>query len=303
MEKIILDVDTGQDDAVALTLASAFVDKLSILGIIASHGNQVVDKVVINTLNMCQSLNLNVPVFRGSFRPILRKQVVAGAIHGKTGLDGPIFEKLKRTCEQKRGVDFLIETVNSNPGEITLVFTGPLTDLALAMRLDPDFEKNVKRVVLMGGSSIQGNITPSSEFNIYADPESAAIVFSSCMKIFVMSLDVTLKLILKPEILNNYRNIDSLKAKNFCRGMDFYTQSCKKYIHDYPAMHDPCCVAFLIEPDIFSFKSVDVKIETESKYCYGRTVVGFENLESNISWANEVNQERFWGLLEKALRS
>ncbi|MFA7108547.1 MAG: nucleoside hydrolase [Sphaerochaetaceae bacterium] len=303
MEKIILDVDTGQDDAVALALASGFIDKFSIMGIIASYGNQVLDKVVINTLNMCQSLNLNVPVYRGSFKPLIRKQVIAGAIHGKTGLDGLIFEKLEKKCETKSGIDFLIETVNSNPGEVTLVFTGPLTDLALAMRLDPDFEKNVKRVVLMGGSSTQGNITPSSEFNIYADPESASVVFSSSLKIFVMSLDVTLKLILKPEILNIYRNFDNLKAKNFCRGMDFYTQSCKEYIHDYPAMHDPCCVAFLIEPEMFTFKKVDVKIETESKYCYGRTVVGFENNESNIFWATEVDEQRFWSLLEKAFRS
>ncbi|MFA7108267.1 MAG: nucleoside hydrolase [Sphaerochaetaceae bacterium] len=303
MEKIILDVDTGQDDAVALTLASGYQEKLNILGIIASHGNQVVNKVVINTLNMCQSLNLDVPVYKGSFRPLLRKQVIAGAIHGETGLDGPIFEKLIRNSEKKRGIDFLIETVNANPGEITLVFTGPLTDLALALRLDPNFEKNVKKVVLMGGSSGQGNITPSSEFNIYADPESAAIVFSSSMKIFVMSLDVTLKLILKPEILDSFRNINTLKARNFCLGMDFYTQSCQEYIHDYPAMHDPCCVAYLIEPNIFSFKRVDVKIETESKYCAGRTVVGFENNSSNIFWANQVNQERFWCLLEKALRS
>ena len=303
MEKVILDVDTGQDDAVALIMANGFKDKLDILGIIATHGNQITDKVVKNTLSMCQSLNLNVPVYRGSFKPLIREQVVAGAIHGKTGLDGPIFDKLERNCETKRGVDFLIESVNSNPGEITLVFTGPLTDLALALRLDSNFEKNVKRVVLMGGSSGQGNITASSEFNIYADPESAAIVFSSSFKIFVMSLDVTLKLILKPEILNSFRTINNKTAKNFCLGMDFYTQSCKEYIHDYPAMHDPCCIAFLVEPEIFSFKRVDVKIETESKYCYGRTVVGFENLESNIFWANEVKQDRFWALLEKAVRS
>ena len=303
MEKIILDVDTGQDDAVALTLVSGYLDKLDVLGIVASHGNQIVNKVVINTLNMCQSLNIDAPVYRGSFRPLLRKQVIAGAIHGETGLDGPIFDKLKKKSEKKRGIDFLIETVNANPGEVTLVFTCPLTDLALALRLDHDFEKNVKRVVLMGGSSGQGNITPSSEFNIFADPESASIVFSSRMKIIVMSLDVTLNLILKPKILDNFRNIDTLKAKNFCLGMDFYTQSCKEYIHDYPAMHDPCCVAYLIEPNIFSFKRVDVKIETESKYCYGRTVVGFENQESNIFWATAVDEQRFWCILEKALRS
>jgi len=299
MKKIILDVDTGHDDAIAIEMAAGSSD-LEILGIVAVSGNQTLDKTLENTLNLCDSLGIKAPVFRGSEFPLIRQRVVAGKIHGETGFDGPVFGPRKKQAESQRGVDFIVNSVLEAPGEVYLVPTGPLTDIALAMRLDSRVASLVKGIVLMGGSLGKGNVTPSAEFNIYADPEAASIVFSSGAPIVMMGLDVTLSVVLDPPRIQQITSKPG-KARSILKAsMEFYTQSCLRYAGSYPAMHDPCTIAYLHDPSMFSVKPMRIEVETKGSLTYGRTV-GIEDSQSRTLVACKVDQQRFWFFLDSAL--
>lgn len=299
MERIILDVDTGHDDAVALVLAAGS-PRIQIEGIIAVAGNQVRSKTLENTLNVCDYLGISAPVFAGLDRPIVRDQVTAGDIHGKTGLDGPVFPPRKKQAESSNGVQFIIDTVLANPHEITLVPTGPLTDIAMAIRLEPKVAELVKQIVFMGGSTGEGNVTYSAEFNIYADPEAAHIVCTSGAPLVMMGLDVTLQVMLTDERLDRYKRFPGKAAKMFCASMDNYMASCRRHGHDYPAMHDPCCVAYLIDPEMFICERRELLIELHGTHTYGRTVVGPYLKEGGVSIATKTEPEKFWKLLDIA---
>ena len=187
--KMILDCDTGHDDAIALMVAYAH-PALDLLGVTVVAGNQTLDKTLPNTLHVCQHLDLNVPVYGGCDRPMVRDQIVAGDVHGKSGLDGPVFAELTRTPEKKHAVQFLIDTLMNSDGDITLVPTGPLTNIAMAMRLEPRITKKICRISLMGGAVNLGNTTPAAEFNVYVDAEAAKIVLDSGMNSVWVTWDV-----------------------------------------------------------------------------------------------------------------
>ena len=199
MERIILDVDTGHDDAVAIDMAAG-CSLIKIEGIIATAGNTVLKNSLENTLNLTDALKLDAPVYAGSNGPLLRSQVTAGSIHGQNGFEGPVFGPRVKQVQDGNFIEFIIDTVMRNPGEISFVSVGPYTDLAIALKAEPALARNLKRIVLMGGSSTLGNVTSSAEFNIYADPEAAQIVFHSGADIYLMPLDCTLNVVLNPEI-------------------------------------------------------------------------------------------------------
>ncbi len=299
MERIILDVDTGHDDAVALVLAAGS-PQIHIEGIVATAGNQVLARTLENTLNVCDHIGITAPVYAGSDRPLVRAQVTAGNIHGETGLDGPIFQKRTKEVHPGSGVQFIIDTVMDNPGEITLVPTGPLTDIALAIRMEPRVAQNVKQIVFMGGTTGEGNVTWSAEFNIYADPEAAHIVLTSGAPLVMLGLDVTLQVMLKDDRLKQYEQKKGKAVTIFCQSMDNYMQSCRKHGHDYPAMHDPCCVAYLIDPTMFSGERRKMDVELRGELTYGRTVVAEHVDNGGVLVLKKANVERFWSLLEDA---
>ncbi len=307
MEKrrIILDVDTGHDDAVAIALAAGLDDAVEIDGLIACAGNQVREKTLENTLNMAEALGIEAPVFAGAPGPLVRKQVAAGNIHGESGFDGPVFPPREKQECKGNGILWALNHVIDNPGKITYVSVGPWTDLATCIKADERFAPSLKEIVLMGGAvDHPGNATPSAEFNVYADPEAASIVMQCGAPITMMGLDVTLQVKLTEEVLERVRNEkDSGYKKIFLASMGFYIESLKRASGDMPAMHDPCCIAYLAEPEIFEFSHRPIVVETKGESTYGKTTGGKEDREQNVKFGIKADPERFWSLFFKAFRN
>ncbi|MBK5200832.1 MAG: nucleoside hydrolase [Spirochaetaceae bacterium] len=304
MERLILDCDTGQDDAVAILMANG-AKNLKIEGIVAVAGNATLENTLENNLKLTEEINLDVPVYKGCSSPLIRKQIIAEGIHGKTGYDGPVFQKKRNKQCMGDGIDFIINTIMENPGEINLVATGPLTDIAMVIKKEPKIIDNVKRIVLMGGALMQGNITPSAEFNIYADPEAAKIVFNSGAEIYMMGLDVTHQVLLNKENFNRFEREQEENPTRvreiFIEGMRAYTKTCVAEIHEYPAMHDPCCIAYLIDPSLFTFQSRDIDVETKGELTYGKTVGLWPNINSKTHVGIGIDADRFFDILSDTL--
>jgi ribosylpyrimidine nucleosidase len=300
MERIIMDVDTGLDDMVAIMLAAGSPE-LAIQGIIAAAGNQIIDKTLPNTLNVVQFLGKDIPVYAGSRGPLLRPQQTAGNIHGKDGLGDIPFPPRTKKAEPGYGVFFLIDTIMRHPGEITLVPTGPMTDIALAMRIEPDIIHAVKEIVFMGGSLSGGNITEWAEFNIYADPEAAKIVLSSGAPMVMLGLDATLQVQLSPQRLESLKQIPGKTARQFGLGMDFYMATCMKVIRECPAMHDPCAIAYLLKPELFGGENHVLDVETTDEQKRGEIID--KGSGGTVKVITKVDADGFWPLLEQSLRN
>lgn len=219
-QKIILDCDPGHDDAITMLMAYIHPN-IDLLGITIVSGNQTLEKTVKNGLSVAQHLNMDVKIYSGTSEPLVRERVVADNVHGETGMDGPVFDALNREAEDKRAVQFIIETLLNSEGDITLVPTGPLTNIALAMKLEPLITSKIKEIVLMGGAYGNGNFTPSAEFNIFADPEAAHIVFKSGVPIVMMGLDVTNKTLCTPEIIKRMESTNNKAGQLFSDLMNF----------------------------------------------------------------------------------
>ncbi len=307
MEKrrIILDVDTGHDDAVAIALAKGLEDAITIDGLIACAGNQVREKTLENTLNLAEALGIEAPVFAGAPGPLVRKQVVAGTIHGKSGFDGPVFPPRKRQEAKGNGIIWAVDHVINNPGEITYVSVGPWTDLATCIKADERFAPSLKEIVLMGGAvDHPGNTTPSAEFNVYADPEAASIVMQCGAPITMMGLDVTLQVLLTDDVLDRVRKEPESNYKRiFLDSMGFYISSLIKATGNMPAMHDPCCIAYLADPEIFEFSYRPIVVETKGESTYGKTTGGVEDRNQNTKFGIKADTERFWALFFKAFKN
>lgn len=298
MERIIMDVDTGLDDMVAIMLAAGS-PAITIDGIVATSGNQTIAKTLPNTLNVVQFLGKDIPVYAGSRQPLLRKQQTAGNIHGTDGLGDIPFPPRTKQAEKTNGVWAIIKAIMENPGKITLVPTGPLTDIALAMRLEPDIIQNVKQIVFMGGSLSGGNVTEHAEFNFFADPEAAKIVVESGAPMVMFGLDVTLQIQLTQERLQKYAQLPGRVAAQFCRGMDFYMATCLEVIRECPAMHDPSCIAYLLQPDMFDGEKHILSVQTKEGDDYGAVID--KGPGGTVKVITKVDAKRFWPLLDKAL--
>ena len=305
MRHIILDVDTGHDDAVAIALAAGLKDEIVIDGLIATAGNQVREYTLENTLNLAEALEIEAPVYAGSVAPLLRERVTAGNIHGKNGFEGPVLGPRKKKECMGNGVKWAVEHVISHPGEVTFVSVGPWTDLAVCLKSDERFASSLKEIVLMGGAvDHPGNVTESAEFNVFADPEAAAIVLKSGVPTTVFALDVTLKLQLTEEILDKVRKLpDSRYKEIFLASMGYYVPSLLRAHGEMPAMHDPCTIAYLYDPSIFTYSYRQISVETKGDKTYGKTVGGKEDKNSNIKMGIEVDNDKFWALFFKAVEN
>ena len=303
--RIILDVDTGHDDAIAIALAAGLRDEIEIDALIACAGNQVREKTLENTLNMAEALGLECPVFAGANGPILRDQVTAGNVHGKNGFEGPVFPPRKRQQSKGNGIMWAVEHVISNPGEITYVSVGPWTDLALCIKADERFAPSLKEIVLMGGAvDHPGNRTPSAEFNVFADPEAAAIVMKCGAPITLFPLDVTLQVCLNQGVLDRVKaSPDRVYKDIFLRSMEFYTKAVCKVPGEMPAMHDPCCIAYLADPSIFTFSYRPITVETKGESTYGKTTGGLEDRNQNTKFGITADSGKFWALFFRAFEN
>ncbi len=302
--KMILDCDTGHDDAIALMIASKHPD-IDLLGVTVVAGNQTLDKTLPNTLHVVQHLGLDVPVYGGMAKPIVKVQEVAEDVHGKSGLDGPVFEELRIKAQPEHAVNYLIRTLMESDGDITLVPVGPLTNIAMAILLEPRIVNKIRQIVLMGGAVGIGNTTPSAEFNIYVDPEAAHIVFSSGVKITMMPLDLTNTALADESVIERMRNIGNKAGKLFADIMSFTLHSQAVNGLSAGPVHDVTAVTYLVAPDLYETVDAYVQIDLSKGPSYGRTVCdiyGRSGLEKNATIGMKIRLKEFWDLVEDTLR-
>ena len=307
-QKIIIDTDPGQDDAVAILLALASPDEIEVLGITAVAGNVPLSLTERNARIVCELAGRpDIAVYAGCDRPLKRKLVTAEHVHGKTGLDGPKLPEPKIKLQEKHGVDFIIDTIMQEPGNtISLCPLGPLTNIASAILKQPKIVSRIKQIVLMGGAYFEvGNITPTAEFNIFVDPDAAKIVFEAGIDMVAMPLDVTHKALVTGERNEAFRQLQSPVGIAVAEMTDFFERFDKeKYGSSGAPLHDPCVTAYLINPKIFSGKKINVEIETESELTLGMTVAdwwGVTDRKANTFFVSDLDSEKFFNLLTERL--
>lgn len=304
--KIIMDCDPGHDDAIAIMLAGRNPG-IELLGITVVAGNQTIENTTRNALNICQYLDLDVPVYQGCGKPMIRQnQVIAEDIHGETGLDGPVFEPLTKTVEKKHAVTYIVDTLMESEGDITLIPTGPLTNIAMAMRMEPRIVSKIKEIILMGGCYQLGNVTPAAEFNIFADGDAAHVVFTSGRPITMVGLDVSRKALCYPAIIERMSEIDTPASKFFCDLMEFFSKSQKAVFGwDGGPLHDPITIATLIDPSVLVTREVYTEIDIRSTQSYGRTNCDYFNYfkkEPNSNIAVDIDVAKFWDIIEEGIK-
>ncbi len=302
---IVFDTDPGHDDAFAL-LVAARAPELKLLAVTSVAGNQTLDKTTLNARRVMTMAGLrDVPVAAGMASPLLRALHTVPHIHGVSGLDGYDFGPPEVELAPEHAVDLMIRVVGESPEPVTLVPVGPLTNVAMALLRAPEIKDQVARIVLMGGAAELGNVTPAAEFNIYVDPEAAAIVFGAGIPITMVGLDATHKARVRPAERERIRNLGNPVGQMVAELMIWYGQfHRRKYGWDDPPVHDALAVAAVIRPDLIETRHVNVVVETAGTYTAGRTVCdlrGVTDRAPNADVAMEVNREAFVELFTEGL--
>jgi purine nucleosidase len=300
--RILLDCDPGHDDAIALLLALASPE-LELLGVTTVAGNQTLDKTTANAIRVLEFAGrADIPVAAGAERPLVREQYVASYVHGETGLDGPDLPPPQSAPLDQHAVDFLADRIREHGGAVTLVPTGPLTNIALLLALHPDARP--ERIVLMGGAVAEGNVTPAAEFNIWADPEAAARVFGSGIEPTMVGLDVTHKALFTSAHVGRLAGRIGGMVSELLR---FYGEFHKQvYNFDGSPIHDAVAVAHVIRDDLVKTEHVNTEIDVESELCRGRTVVDVwrrSGREPNSHVGVDIDADGFLELLIERLNS
>lgn len=305
--KIIIDTDPGQDDAFAILLALASPE-LEVLGVTAVAGNVPLHHTEKNARIICELAGkTQVPVYAGCDRPMLRKLVTAEYVHGQTGLNGPQLADPTIALADGHAVDFIIETLRREPAHtVTLCPLGPLTNIATAFEKAPDIVGRVQQIVLMGGAYFEvGNVTPAAEFNIYVDPEAAAIVFKSGVPLVVMPLDVTHKVLSTRARVEAFRAIGTEVGRVCAEWLEFFERyDMEKYGSDGGPLHDPTVIAYLLAPGLFKGRHINVEIETQSELTLGMTVAdwwGVTGRPANALFVGSVDADGFFALLTERI--
>ncbi|QPZ91468.1 nucleoside hydrolase [Thioclava electrotropha] len=305
--KIIIDTDPGQDDAVAILLALASPD-LEVLGITCVAGNVPLQLTSKNARVVCELAGrTDVQVYAGCDSPLARDLVTAEYVHGKTGLDGIELPEPKMPLQDQHAVDFLIETLRAHPaGSVTLCPLGPLTNIATALQRAPDIAEKIAEIVLMGGAYFEvGNTTPAAEFNIHVDPQAAEIVFRSGVPLVVMPLDVTHKALTTRARVEAFRNLGTRVGHAVASWTDFFERfDMAKYGSEGAPLHDPCVIAYLLKPDLFTGRHINVEIETTSELTMGMTVTDWWRVTDrapNAMFMGDLDADGFYKLLTERI--
>lgn len=302
---LIIDCDPGVDDAIALLLALASPE-LHVLGITTVAGNVPLSMTQTNARKVCELAGrTDMRIYAGCPRPLLRSLVTAEEVHGKTGLDGATLPEPALPLQTQHGVNFLIETLLQASEPITLAMLGPLTNLAVALIEAPQIQAQIQEVVMMGGAITHGNMTPSAEFNFYVDPHAAQVVFTSELKRTLISLDVTHQVLTLPSHLHRLQVMPSPVGQAAFGWLSFYGRHDIAQF-DLPGspLHDPCVIAYLLQPDLFTSRDCYVAIETASELSLGRTIVDWWQLTDhspNATVIASADAEGFYQLLIERL--
>jgi len=304
--KIIIDCDPGHDDAMAILLAHGNPE-IELCAITTVAGNQTLEKTTLNARRICTVAGITeAPVAAGCDRPLLRPLVTAPETHGESGLDGPRFEDPTTPLASIHAVDLIIDLVMGSPGQITLAPIGPLTNIALALRKEPRLASAVQEVVLMGGAYTRGNSTPAAEFNIFVDPEAAAIVFEAGWPLTMIGLDLTHQALATPEVIERIGALGTPLAAIAVELMHFFTSTYKVTSgFDSPPVHDPCAIARIIDPNLVECVATHVTVETHGTTTSGMTSVDFDNRfgrDPNALVATTLDFDGFWDLMLDAIR-
>ncbi len=303
--KIIIDTDPGQDDAVAILLALASPE-LEVLAITCVAGNVPLARTTENALKVVELARAEVPVHAGCDRPLRRALVTAEYVHGKSGLDGVELPPPARTLAEGHAVDAIIDILRREPaGSVTLVPIGPLTNIATALTRAPDIAPRIAEIVLMGGGAFEGgNTTPAAEFNIYVDPEAAQIVFAAGVPLVVMPLDVTHQALTTRARIEAFRALGPV-GEVVASWTDFFERfDMQKYGSEGAPLHDPCTIAYLLRPDLFAGRRINVEIETESALTRGMTVAdwwGVTGRAPNALFMRQIDAAGFYALLTERI--
>ncbi len=308
--RIILDCDPGHDDAVALLLAHGSPD-VELAAVTTVAGNHTLANVTRNARAVMTVAGITgVPVAAGADRPLVRPQVIADDIHGASGLDGPVLPTPSVPLDPRHAVDLIVELVMaSEPGEITLVPVGPLTNIALAVRREPAIVERVAEVVLMGGGWSRGNTTPAAEFNVFVDPEAAHVVFDAPWAVTMVPLELTHQATATPDVLARIAAVGTAPARLAVELLEFFS-STYLAVEGMPAppVHDPCAVARVIDPSVVAVRPAHVAVELAGTHTAGATVTDFRSptrsgAPHNAAVATELDRDRFWGLVVGALEA
>lgn len=304
--KIILDCDPGHDDAVALVLAHGS-PHIELVAVTTVAGNQTLAKVTRNARAVAAVVGLQgVPVAAGCDRPLVRPHQAAVRVHGKSGLGGVRLPEPTSDLAPVHAVQLIIDTVMSHdPGEITLIPVGPLTNIALAARLEPRIVDRIREVVLMGGGYHRGNVSAVAEFNIYTDPEAAHIVFQAGWPVTMVGLDLTHQALATPAVLERIRAVDTEPARFVVELLGFFGKAYHESAgFQAPPVHDPCAVAYAIDPQVITTQKVPITVELSGAHTAGMTVADFRlpaAPECPTQVAIDLDVDRFWALVIDAL--
>ena len=304
--KIILDCDPGHDDAIALLLAHGNPD-IELVAVTTVVGNQTLPKVTRNALAVATVAGITgVPFAAGCPRPLIREIQIAADIHGESGLDGPDLPEPTVPLDSRHAVDLIIDTVLAHPpGEITLVPTACLTNIALAVRKEPRIAQLVREVVLMGGGYHAGNRTPVAEFNIAVDPEAAHIVFHEPWPVVMVGLDLTHQALATPDVFDAIAAVGTRPAKVVLDILEFFkTAYAQVQGFAAPPVHDPCAVAHVIDPSVVAVRKAPVDIELHGALTTGMTVTDLRAPAPpgcTTSVATTLDHAGFWALVVDAL--
>lgn len=282
-QPIILDCDPGHDDAIALVLALASPE-VEVKAVTSSAGNQTPEKTLRNVLRMLTLLNRpDIPVAGGATKPLMRELIIADNVHGESGLDGPALPEPAFAAQRCSAVELMAKVLRDAPEPVTLVATGPQTNIALLLSGHPELHAKIARIVIMGGAMGAGNWTPAAEFNIYVDPEAAEIVFQSGLPIVMAGLDVTHRAQIMADDIARFRAVGNPVATTVAGLLDFFMEyhKAEKWGFDGAPLHDPCTIAWLIRPALFTTIERWVGVETQGKYTQGMTVVDRYALTGN----------------------
>jgi inosine-uridine nucleoside N-ribohydrolase len=302
----ILDCDPGHDDAIAILLAVASPE-LELVGVTTVSGNQTLDKTTANALKVLELAGRSdIPVYAGADRPFVRERDVAAHVHGESGLDGPDLPEPSQSARPQHAVDYLAEEIRRRDGRVTLVATGPLTNVGLLFALHPDVRP--ERIVLMGGAIGEGNRTPAAEFNIWADPEAAQRVFVEGLDTTMVGLDVTHRALITDAHTERMRGAGRVGVV-VAELMDFYARFHRsRYPElDGSPMHDPVCVAHLIDPTLMTVHEAAIEVDCSAGPSWGRTNVDWRGREHfgapNAKVGLEIDGERFAELVVERIAS